>query len=165
MVLVVENFESFSQAEDYRLPESIRSRDPLIVFRGDTQATPAAVVRLLKSWLGSVVAFGDFDPAGILYALSLPSVEQLIVPEFPHAGLAKMSVKGRFHNQYDQWCSLAKRHEVEGVPALLQEMKRDSLAIPQEAMHARNVSLETLEVSRGKSLLDHHLRNNKFVRT
>lgn len=149
-VLVVENFETFSRIGDCRLPDSLVKRDPLVVYRGDVQATPAAVVSLLRAWSGDVIGFGDFDPAGVLYASGLPSVNRIVMPDIPVDELERMSIKGRFYDQHDQWLSLKNRYQEHWFPRLLWEMGSRRLAVPQEAMMANGARLDLQEVCSGK---------------
>lgn len=85
-VVVVENFEAFIRFEDAAV--GLPFSQPLIVFRGDSVNTTAAVLKFLHVSETPIIAWPDMDAAGLLNALSLPRLTGIIGPENPQECLS-----------------------------------------------------------------------------
>jgi len=83
-ILVVENFETFVDLDQYAwvLEWLVQAgaHQVLCVFRGDNIYKTEAVSELVSSTDVTVLSFGDFDPAGLLIAASLPRLSGVIAP-------------------------------------------------------------------------------------
>lgn len=79
-VLVIENWECFERSHEVGLLLEVDG-NPLVVYRGDKDVySTAHSYALLKVLKRPVIAFVDFDPAGILIAKTLPYFEAMLVP-------------------------------------------------------------------------------------
>ena len=86
-LIVVENFEAFVNFEDACI--DVPFVKPLLVFRGDAINTQDAVLSLLLHASLPVVAWTDFDPAGLLIAKALPHCREIIAPADPDKALTR----------------------------------------------------------------------------
>ncbi|WP_339080613.1 hypothetical protein [Pseudomonas sp. TMP9] len=80
-VLLVENWEAFEAIHRVTLDLSRAGDNPLVLFRGSPVYQQDSTSRLLEALAVPVIAFVDFDPAGLLIALGLPHFAGLIWPE------------------------------------------------------------------------------------
>lgn len=99
-LLIVENLQTFDDihAVGPEVMGNLSAHDPLVIYRGDTQGGARAdAVHALVSGTGlPVIAFVDFDPAGLVIASGLPRLDMVLAPplqelaEIIHArGIAK----------------------------------------------------------------------------
>lgn len=85
VILSIENFDTFVWInEQYLRSHFIKTQNinsVLVVFRGDTRASPKAVKRLRQLYDGAWWHFGDFDPKGLQIAVSDLKSNVVILPE------------------------------------------------------------------------------------
>jgi hypothetical protein len=81
-LLICENFEPLMRLAEYTwLADFVRDRKTLAVFRGGPHVfRPSAVASLLQATTTPVLAFVDFDPAGLAIAADIPRLEELCLP-------------------------------------------------------------------------------------
>ncbi len=80
--IVVENWESFEGIERARISSAAGDdlAEAVAVYRGDTDTKTGDVLRFLEATSLRTIAYGDLDPAGLVIAASLPSLEGLLAP-------------------------------------------------------------------------------------
>ena len=83
-LLVVENLQTFDDihAVDACVMGNLPALNPLVVYRGDAQsgARADAAHALISTTHLPVIAFVDFDPAGMLIASGLPRLDSVLAP-------------------------------------------------------------------------------------
>ncbi|MCE1240735.1 MAG: hypothetical protein LWW83_12520 [Azonexaceae bacterium] len=83
-LLIIENLQTFVDIHrvDPTVMRNLPASDPLVIYRGDTQggARTDAVHALINSTRLPVIAFVDFDPAGLVIASSLPRLDRVLAP-------------------------------------------------------------------------------------
>lgn len=154
LILSIENFDTFVWIdEDYLRDVLINQslvKTVLLVFRGDSKATPKAVKRLRNSYDGQWWHFGDFDPRGVQIAVSEMKSDFVIMPDLQSLKTLlkthpKISDSGSFHKQTASHAYV--ENLARSVPTLsehLNEMILNQLAVCQEPLTSRQVSLISL---------------------
>lgn len=83
-LLIVENLQTFDDIHTVgsEVMDNLSAHDPLVIYRGDTQggARADAVHALVSGTDLPVIAFVDFDPAGLIIASSLPRLDRVLAP-------------------------------------------------------------------------------------
>lgn len=144
-LLVIENLQTFDDIHnvDADVMDSLPARDPLVVYRGDTQGGARAdtIHALIESTILPVYAFVDYDPAGLVIASGLPRLDKVLAPSLQDLG-ALIQMHG-----------IAKRYleQVATASHVLQQFKADSRiaplwsvihvagkGLPQEYFHSRS---------------------------
>lgn len=144
-LLVIENLQTFDDIHDVDVAvmDSLPARDPLVIYRGDTQggARADAIHTLIQSTTMPVLAFVDYDPAGLVIASGLPRLAKVLAPSLQDLG-ALIQTHG-----------IAKRYleQVATASHVLQQFKADSRiaplwsvihaagkGLPQEYFHSRS---------------------------
>lgn len=130
-LLVIENLQTFDDIHniDVNVMNSLPARDPLVIYRGDTQGGARAdtIHNLIKSTTLPVYAFVDYDPAGLIIASGLPRLDQLLAPSLQDLGTLI------------QTHGIAKRYldQVATASHALQQLKGDSRLAPLwDVIHA-----------------------------
>ena len=95
-LLFIENLETFRQLEKYTWID-YRGQAVLAVFRGDAQLSTGDAARFIRARAEGILAFVDFDPAGLLIANALPAdrLERLILPDAEWLRDAANTARGR----------------------------------------------------------------------
>jgi hypothetical protein len=138
-VLLVENLETFRWIRDYRWlweTAALASRAVLVVYRGDTTLTAGDALELLRRRSEPVVAFTDFDPAGLGIAGALPRLDALALP---HEAWLRNKARGtravelyeRSRGQYEATLDAAAHPAIAPAWTLLKELRA---GVAQEAM-------------------------------
>lgn len=80
-VVVIENLTAFDHIHLANLPQQLMSA--LFVYRGHQKSNSKGCIRLLQKLPKTcqIIAFTDFDPAGLKIALTLPNVNACLLPE------------------------------------------------------------------------------------
>lgn len=80
-VVVIENLTAFDHIHLANLPQQLMSA--LFIYRGHEESNSKGLIRLLKKLPKTcqIIAFTDFDPAGLKIALTLPNVNACLLPE------------------------------------------------------------------------------------
>ncbi|SCX55335.1 hypothetical protein [Nitrosospira sp. Nsp1] len=144
-LLVIENLQTFDDIHDVDVAvmDSLPARDPLVIYRGDTQggARTDAIHTLIESTILPVYAFVDYDPAGLVIASGLPRLAKVLAPSLHDLGVLI------------QMHGIAKRYleQVATASHVLQQFKADSRiaplwsvihaagkGLPQEYFHSRS---------------------------
>lgn len=145
-LLVIENLQTFDDIHSVGMDvmDSLPARDPLVIYRGDTQGGARAdtIHALIESTILPVYAFVDYDPAGLVIASGLPRLEKVLVQSLQDLG-ALIQTHG-----------IAKRYQeqVAATSHALQQWKEDSRigplwevihtagkGLPQEFFHSRSI--------------------------
>ena len=144
-LLVIENLQTFDDIHSVGMDvmDSLSARDPLVIFRGDTQggARADAVHALIKSTILPVYAFVDYDPAGLIIASGLPRLDKVLAPCLQDLA-ALIKTRGISRRYLDQ---------VMAASYALQQLESDSRiaplwdvihsagkGLPQEFFHSRS---------------------------
>ncbi|MCO6414067.1 MAG: hypothetical protein J5I92_15115 [Thiogranum sp.] len=140
-LVVVENLAAFLAVDAICWPEALREREPLFVYRGDPVTTPAPVYHLLSAYTGETAAFCDYDPAGMVIALTLPGNAGVLVPA---DGVERLKSHSRPDLFDRQSAALARHLARETRPEALrlgQTLLKSRLAVMQERMIAHRLPL------------------------
>lgn len=138
-LLLVENLETFRWIHEYRWlwsTPALRTGAVLIVYRGDTAVTAGDALELVRRRAEPVIAFTDFDPAGLGIAAALPRLEALALP---HEAWLRNKARGtravelyeRSRRQYEATLAAAAHPAVASAWTLLTELRA---GVAQEAM-------------------------------
>ena len=97
-VLLIENWECFERIHQVTLDLTRAGENPLVLFRGSPIYQQDSTSNLLKALAVPVIAFVDFDPAGLLIAQGLPHFAGLIWPNKDE--LVPALLAARNHERY-----------------------------------------------------------------
>ena len=133
-VLLVENWEAFEAIHRVTLDLSRAGGNPLVVFRGSPVYQQDSTSSLLAALALPVIAFVDFDPAGLLIAQGLPHFAGLIWPE--EVVLIPGFKDALNHERYQKQLTQAKASLDRSTNADISEcwalLRRYGAALPQE---------------------------------
>ncbi|CRI66262.1 conserved hypothetical protein [Thiocapsa sp. KS1] len=138
-VVVIENLDSFDDWHAFRSPAELA--DALVLYRGHGGLARGA--RNLLSILPErvpVTIFSDWDPAGLLIALTLPRADALLVPVLSQTLLAKGS-REHFAGQYREARHL-ETADLGGWRAVWDAMKTARISLKQQHMLALGAELK-----------------------
>ena len=115
--------------------------DPLVVFRGDAQggAQVEAVHALVKHTELPVFAFVDFDPAGLLIALNLPRLNEVLAPPLQNLeeAIQSQGITSRYLEQVAAAPHAQKQIESDKrLSSLWKIIHSAGKALPQEYFHS-----------------------------
>lgn len=133
-VLVVENWEAFAGIERTTFDLSRAGANPLVLFRGSPVYRQDHVAALLDQLALPVHAFVDFDPAGLVIALSLPGFVDLIAPavdELQRAYRASTNTE-RYLSQLPEAQRILDAASHPSIAAHWRMLKAHGKALPQE---------------------------------
>jgi hypothetical protein len=151
LILSIENFDTFVWIDEHYLRDVIINQSAiksvLLVFRGDSKASPKAVKKLRNSYQGKWWHFGDFDPKGVEIAVADMKSDVVIMPDLQslQAQLKlqpNISDSDIFHKQTASHAYIEKLAQT--TPALtdlLDAMLLYKLAVCQEPLTSREVNL------------------------
>lgn len=155
IILSVENFDTFVSIDTHFIHNVFKSevsRSILFVFRGDSKATPKAVSNLRKKYTGSWWHFGDFDPNGIVIAISGMKANKILLPDIDSLELV-LKHHPRLSNSYIYAKQEAShpfiKSMLKAMPSLqihLDYMLKQHSAVMQEALISRKVVLRTIDI-------------------
>lgn len=137
--VVIENLEAFLGWSEFCVPAALKSA--LVLYRGHDEKTRGA-----SEWLAhvkgkhAIIAFTDFDPAGMRIAMSTPGVTGWLAPENPReipSNHALFAGQGRYFQGLAADTPLGWRDA-------LQIMMDDHIALTQERMSAQGVRLTVI---------------------
>lgn len=135
-LILVENFEAFVNFEDACIGAPFAK--PLLIFRGDAVNTQDAVLALLQHTSLPVIAWTDFDPAGLLIAKALPRCREVIAPADPGEALARLWRADLYLTQMREMDSTSAPDAWVSLRDALRQYRR---GIDQERMIAERLSL------------------------
>ncbi len=136
-IMVVENLESFRFLEEYVWIDR-PNFNILVVYRGDKQVPlgDAAVVVVSRS--EPILAFMDFDPAGLAMANAMPldRLEEILLPNPAWIAVAANTARGRelFDTQKAQYSATLDASEIPLVKQTWTFMKKLRSGVAQERM-------------------------------
>ncbi|MEW6998696.1 hypothetical protein AADZ86_13495 [Colwelliaceae bacterium BS250] len=148
-LVVVENQIVFDNIHKAKLP--IELQQAVFIYRGhDHLATGCYQLLRQLSTLNakgevSIIAFCDFDPAGLQIALTLPNCNKLIVPNLNEELLAKNSVND-FLQQHSNM-EFLNNTQNNAIAEIFDNIKNNKLSIKQEHMLAQDNELKLLSLS------------------
>ncbi|WP_348944739.1 hypothetical protein ABHF33_15200 [Chitinibacter sp. FCG-7] len=134
-VMLVENWEAFENIHQLQFEPNMASRNPLVVFRGMPQVyRQDYVVALLDSLKLPVYAFVDFDPSGLVIALSTPYFVSLIAPpnDMLQAAFKACTNGARFQSQLPETQAVLEQCNHSEISQYWQLFKNAGVALPQE---------------------------------
>jgi hypothetical protein len=134
-VMLVENWEAFENIHNLQFEPNIACSNPLVVFRGMPQVyRQDYAIALLETLKLPVYAFVDFDPAGLVIALSTPHFMGLIAPpaEALEAALNVCKNTVRFQNQLPETQDVLDQCMHPDIRRYWLQYKRAGVALPQE---------------------------------
>ncbi|WP_454734191.1 DUF7281 domain-containing protein [Cupriavidus pauculus] len=97
-LIVVENLETFRYLGRYRWIQ-YAGLPTLAIFRGDTKFGLNDASEAIAGHAAQVLAFTDFDPAGLFIASQLPRLAGLVLPELDW--LRDATIRGKRHDLYE----------------------------------------------------------------
>lgn len=133
-VLVVENWEVFENIHAINFDLGKAGDSPLVVFRGCPAYPQNAILMLLKNICKPVYAFVDFDPAGLVIAMSLPFLHGVMYPDWHllDSDLGKAKNHKRYQAQLPGAAAVLDVCVNPEISRLWQLIKRHGQALPQE---------------------------------
>ncbi len=143
-VLVVENLDIFDRIYEFDLP--CNKESTLVVYRGDSKHSPTGLKRFLVNIpkKSEIIAFTDFDPEGLRIALTLPSINAVLLPNLKHIPVETL----RKYNQIDDYVKQSNARSFlstscnEKIEPDWQFMKTHRLSIKQQTMLSNQVPLK-----------------------
>ncbi|BBN88806.1 DUF7281 domain-containing protein [Azospira sp. I09] len=144
-LLIIENLQTFDDihAVDSEVMDNLTSHDPLVIYRGDNQGGARAdAVHALISGTGlPVIAFVDFDPAGLIIASGLPRLDMVLAP--PLQDLAEIIQVSGIAKRYLEQVAMAAHamQRIQGdarMTPLWRVIHAAGKALPQEYFHRRS---------------------------
>ena len=140
-ILVVENLDSFDCLEQYPIPAELQ--DALVLYRGHGGLARGAR-HLLEGLAGRtrVTVFGDYDPAGLAIAATLPGANTVLVPVLGEQ-LLRSGNPRHFLLQH-RASRYLDSSELGGWQELWEEMRRHGLSIKQQHMLALGCELRVV---------------------
>jgi hypothetical protein len=156
LVISIENFDTFVWiTSDYlrsKLIGQLSVESVMLIYRGDNKALPSAVKSLREEYKGPWWHFGDFDPQGILIAITGMGADAIIVPLqnelsslLEHAPYINNSEN--YHIQQNALASLEKlSNNLPVLAEMLSYIVPRHLAICQEPITSRNLNLQVLSI-------------------
>ena len=134
-LLVVENLETFRNLAKYRWID-YQGMATLAIYRGERLFNTADAGAVIEARSESVVAFVDFDPAGLAIANRLPRLERLLIPDLAwlRAAVGRTRRSDLFDKQVAQSAAsleAAAHPDICGAWAAMKELRR---GFPQEWM-------------------------------
>ena len=147
-LVVVENQIVFDNIHKAKLP--IELQQAVFIYRGhDHLATGCYQLLRQLSTLNakgevSIIAFCDFDPAGLQIALTLPNCDKLIVPNLNEELLAKNSVNDFL--QQNSNMEFLNNTQNNAIAEIFDNIKNNKLSIKQEHMLAQYNELKLLSI-------------------
>ncbi|WP_022952776.1 DUF7281 domain-containing protein [Leucothrix mucor] len=104
-IMAVENWEAFENIHKINFDITQYADNPLVIFRGGDEYNQKWVMSLLEAMQVPVFYFGDFDPAGLGIAQSLPCFGKLIAPPDDQllAALKQCKNHERYQKQLGTW--------------------------------------------------------------
>lgn len=135
LILVVENWESFSdihlaaQHPDLSFP----GENPLVIWRGWKNSVRSSL-ELLNKLHQPVFYFGDYDPAGLMIARSLPRLSGFVAPSLARLAelLKKQGLSDRYEGQLSGCFDVLERQDTPCINNIWDVIKRSGRALPQE---------------------------------
>lgn len=135
-IVLIENFEAFIYFEEANA--GLPCSTPLLAFRGDGINTPDAMLEFLRLTKLPVIAWPDFDPAGLLLSSGLPGLSGILAPAEPDECLARRGRSDLYLNQLGQLAAL----RLSGPSRLLEQaIRAQRKGIDQERMIAERIPL------------------------
>lgn len=144
-LLIIENLQTFDDIHtvDPEVMGNLSARDPLVIYRGDTQGGARAdAVHALISGTGlPVIAFVDFDPAGLVIASGLPRLDMVLAPSLQD--LAEIIQARGIAKRYLEQVAMAAHamQQIQGdarIAPLWHVIHAAGKALPQEYFHRRS---------------------------
>lgn len=134
-LLLVENWTNFEKTHVTPLLSEITG-NPLVLYRGDFVYGTKYSALLLKALGKPVVAFVDYDPAGLLIASALPGFQEMLCPpeQDLHSLLANCTNKGRFIRQKSENIGELQSLKHPQLKGLWATFDRYGVALPQEKL-------------------------------
>ena len=149
-VMTVENFDTFLCLKAEHLL-TLPAASTLLVFRGDNNAHPGAVKKLLNSTTASLYHYGDYDPAGLRIGLSMMPSTQLLLPDLSQIR-AEQFIKLTKLTTFAKQEKILRQLERGAVTlpvdlaAHLQFIRDHNIAITQESLMAKQVPLTMVRI-------------------
>lgn len=137
-VVVVENGQTLIDSSQIRWPEDMNN--PIVVYKGHGSSQKALV-----RWLGTlpreqVVAYFDFDPAGMMMASRYPAGACLIPKEWQ--AICKNEAGNKLKEFYLQSASAKQLESVNNLPTEIRNhILQNRLCITQEYLAAKDFEL------------------------
>lgn len=131
-VVVIENLTAFDHIHLANLPQQLMSA--LFVYRGHEEHNTKGLIRLLKKLPKTcqIIAFTDFDPAGLKIALTLPNVNACLLPEI-NQELNSTSHQEDFDKQHASMVFLQNQSSP-NLQKFIRAIEVNRLSIKQEHM-------------------------------
>lgn len=133
-MMIVENWEAFEKIHKINFDLTRYADNPLVIFRGGDEHNQKWVMSLLEALQVPVFYFGDFDPAGLGIAQSLPYFEQLIAP--PDAQLLAAIKQCKNHERYQKqlavWQATLNKNNHPDILKYWPLLREHGVGLPQE---------------------------------
>ena len=100
-ILVIENLDVFDVIQQARLPADLTNL--MVVYRGSGHHSPIGVQHFLQAMANKtpIIAFTDFDPAGLQIAHTLTGVTHCVVPQLALSAPAQLLAIAQINSSSD----------------------------------------------------------------
>ena len=100
-ILVIENLDVFDVIQQARLPADLTNL--MVVYRGSGHHSPIGVQHFLQVMAGQtpIIAFTDFDPAGLQIAHTLTGVTHCVMPQLALSAPAQLLAIAQINSSSD----------------------------------------------------------------
>ena len=143
-LVIIENGEAMSEWHRFKFPPELDGA--LLIYRGHGRDAKAVKQLLARRDYAQSIGFYDFDPAGLLLALSYRH-SAIIVPNLERdLGLIRAHTKATaFWGQRELLARLEQKHP-SALKPILSGMKAYGIALMQEHIAAHGISLNLLSL-------------------
>jgi hypothetical protein len=149
-ILSIENFDTFAniQRSDLSCLRPLATGMILVVFAGDSKASPKAVKELRSKSKLPWVHFGDYDPAGIHIALFRLKANFIMLPELAmvESQLIGKSNKLVYERQREQLSLIEGYNGGDDISIHISLIVKHHIAVMQESLIAHRITLCALQV-------------------
>ena len=153
-LILVENLIVMGFLNELIIPKELK--DALWIYRGDIKAesTTGTAYGFFRQFQGQIktICFSDFDPAGIIIAISSGADEWLTVIE-PHAKDLPKGIDNDFYNQQKSCTSLTRN---QNLPIKCQQafsaMIQTKITIKQEHMVSHQLQLGCFSLNKKENI-------------
>ncbi|MGL6122712.1 MAG: DUF7281 domain-containing protein [Shewanella sp.] len=145
-ILVVENLDVFDDIHQARLPEDLTNL--MVIYRGSGHHSPIGVRHFLGSMTGKlpIIAFTDFDPAGLQIAHTLTGMTHCLVPQLALTAPAELLAIRQINstNDFDKQAQQVKylhNTELKHWQTLALWLNQHRISIKQQHLLAHGLEL------------------------
>lgn len=112
------------------------------VFRGDNKTTSKPLIEFLQQTQAKVFHFGDFDAKGLEIGLSLPNLEQMLLPDLDKVSAHELQSLSKSEAYYRQLPALDGLEKNNKLSRYIDFIRKYQIAVTQEHLMSRRIPLK-----------------------